>query len=60
MEPRDTELERAIEAILMASTEPVEPSTMAQLLEVPRTRVEAAVDDGAAPRGAENARRGGV
>lgn len=44
MEPRDTELERAIEAILMASTEPVEPSTMAQLLEVPRTRVEAACE----------------
>lgn len=41
---RDPELERAIEAVLMASTEPVEASTLAQLLEVPRTRVAEACD----------------
>lgn len=43
-EARDSELERAIEAVVMASTEPVEPSMLAQLLEVPRARVEAACD----------------
>lgn len=41
---RDLELERAIEAVLMASPEPVDASTLAQLLEVPRVRVEAACD----------------
>ena len=41
---RDFELERAIEAVLMASPEPVEASTLAQLLEVSRTRVDAACD----------------
>lgn len=41
---RDYELERAIEAVVMASREPVEASTLAQLLEVSRVRVEAACE----------------
>lgn len=41
---RDHELGRAIEAVLMASAEPVEATMLAQLLEVPRTRIEAACD----------------
>ena len=41
---RDPELERAIEAVVMASPEPVEASTLAQLLEVSRARVEAACE----------------
>lgn len=44
MEERDYEMERAIEAVLMASTEPVEAAMLAQLLEVPRVRVEAACE----------------
>ncbi|MBI2168291.1 MAG: SMC-Scp complex subunit ScpB [Actinobacteria bacterium] len=44
MTTRDPELERAIEAVLLASTEPVEATTLAQLLEVPRLRVEEACE----------------
>jgi segregation and condensation protein B len=38
------EVTRAIEAVLMASVEPVEVSLLAQLLELPRREVEAACD----------------
>lgn len=51
-EQRDQELERAIEAVLMASPEPVEPSTLAQLLEVPKTRIEEACEALSAEYGA--------
>ena len=38
--PATTELNAAIEAVLMAATEPVEVGDLAQLLEIPITRVE--------------------
>lgn len=38
--PADDEARRAIEAVLMAAPEPVETSTLAQLLELPRRDVE--------------------
>ena len=41
---RDRELERAIEAVIMASPEPVETNNLAQLLEVPRRRVDEACE----------------
>lgn len=37
----DVDSKRAIEAILMVATEPVEPNLLAQLLEVSRTQIEA-------------------
>lgn len=40
----DRELARAIEAVIMASPEPVEPATLAQLLEIPRREIEAACE----------------
>ena len=40
---RDRETRRAIEAVLMAATEPVEPGVLAQLTEVPVAAIEAAV-----------------
>lgn len=41
---RDRELEAAIEAVVMASPEPVEAPTLAQLLEVSRVRVDEACE----------------
>lgn len=40
----DRELAGAIEAVIMASPEPVEPATLAQLLEIPRREIEAACE----------------
>ena len=37
---RDQEAKRAIEAVVMAATEPVEPRMLAELVELPVTRVE--------------------
>jgi segregation and condensation protein B len=37
---QDVEARRAIEAVLLAATEPVEPAVLAQLVEVPTARVE--------------------
>lgn len=45
---RDRETRRAIEAVLMAATEPVEPGVLAQLTEVPVAAIEAAVTELAA------------
>lgn len=39
--PPSSDLTSAIEAVLMAATEPVEPADLAQLLEIPTVRVEA-------------------
>src|SRR5689334_15545946 len=46
----DVELEarRAIEAVVMAATDPVEPAVLAQLVEVPTARVEELCDELAA------------
>lgn len=55
---RDPTLARAVEAVLMAATEPVETSTLAQLLEVPRSEVEAVCEELA--RGYEREARGFV
>ena len=41
----DSESRRAIEAVLMAATEPVEPSVLAQLVEISSVRVEELCDD---------------
>ncbi len=41
---RDEEARRAIEAMVLAATEPVEPRVLAQLLELPVARVEALCD----------------
>lgn len=41
MSDHEPELRRAIEAVLMAAPEPVEPAVLAQLLEVPRRTIEA-------------------
>lgn len=48
MSESDREVARAIEAVLMASPEPVEAATLAQLLEIPRREIEAACDSLAA------------
>ena len=40
MSERETEARRAIEAVLMAATEPVEPRLLAELVELPVTRIE--------------------
>ncbi len=40
----DRELARAIEAVIMASPEPVEPAMLAQLLEIPRREIESACE----------------
>ena len=45
---RDRETRRAIEAVLMAATDPVEPGVLAQLTEVPVAAIEAAVTELAA------------
>lgn len=45
---RRREAARAVEAVLMVATDPVEPTLLAQLLEMPRTDVEALCDDLAA------------
>ncbi|HZP28864.1 MAG TPA: SMC-Scp complex subunit ScpB, partial [Acidimicrobiia bacterium] len=37
---RDVEAKRAIEAVVLAATEPVEPRVLAELVELPVTRVE--------------------
>ncbi len=44
----DTETRRAIEAVVLAATEPVPPSVLAQLVEVPTARVEELCDELAA------------
>lgn len=41
---RDAEARRAIEAVVMAATEPVEPAVLAQLVELPTARVEELCD----------------
>jgi len=40
LDERDLEARRAIEAVVLAVTEPVEPAVLAQLVELPVTRVE--------------------
>ena len=49
-----TEEARAIEAILMQATEPIEPHLLAQLLEVPPSRIEQICDDLAAAYDADD------
>ena len=41
----DVEARRAIEAVVMAATEPVDPTVLAQLIELPTARVEALCDE---------------
>jgi len=40
-----TEARRAVEAVVMAAIEPVEPQVLAQLVEIPVTEVEALCAD---------------
>ena len=40
LDERDLEARRAIEAVVLAVTEPIEPGVLAQLVELPVTRVE--------------------
>ena len=40
LDERDIEARRAIEAVVLAVTEPIEPGVLAQLVELPVTRVE--------------------
>jgi segregation and condensation protein B len=54
----DVESKRAIEAVVLAATEPVEPGLLAQLVELPLTHVEALCEDLA--REYESAGRGFV
>ena len=49
-----TETRRAIEAICMVTDQPVEPSVLAQLLEIPKKQVEAICEELAAEYEAEN------
>ena len=58
IDEREREARRAIEAVVLASTEPVEARLLAQLVELPIGRVEAMCDDLA--RGYEHAGRGFV
>lgn len=53
-EVTDTETRRAIEAIVLVSDEMVEPTLLAQLLEVPKDRIEEICDELAAEYEAEN------
>jgi segregation and condensation protein B len=57
-ETREREARRAIEAVVLASTEPVEARMLAQLVELPVARVEAICDELA--RGYESSERGFV